>query len=183
MILSFDLGLKNMGACALDDSTLNIIAWDVLQTSQRIEDIITTLDTWISCVKNLNCENEFDRTVHGSVFLERQPWKNNRTRRLYIIMETYFRVVFPSYKVHGVMSNYKWKRLGKCVPKRYSKHKKEIVNVCENELNNSQSQTNAEWYAWFMNQPKKDDLADAYIQAICCVNRSNPSSNKIVQEV
>ena len=178
MILSFDLGLKNMGACALDDTTLNIIAWDVLETSQRTEDIVTTLDTWITCLK---CEKEINENVSVSVLLERQPWKNNRTRRLYIIMETYFRIVFPSYKVRGVMSNHKWHRLGRCVPKTYTERKKEIVNVCKTELQNSQSRTNDEWYEWFMNQPKKDDLADAYVQAICSINRSNlPIANNEV---
>jgi len=165
MILSFDLGLKNMGACAIDESTLNIIAWDVLQTSQRTEDIVTTLDTWISCIKS---DNEIDESVNFTVVLERQPWKNNTTRRLYIIMETYFRIVFPSYKIRGVMSNYKWKILGKCVPKTYTERKKEIVNICQNELNKSQSSVNNEWNVWFMKQPKKDDLADAYVQGICC---------------
>ena len=27
------------------------MAWDILKTSQRMEDIKTTLDTWISCVR------------------------------------------------------------------------------------------------------------------------------------
>ena len=83
-------------------------------------------------------------------------------------METYPCIVFPCYRVRGVMSNYKWKILDKCVPKTYAERKKEIVNICQNELKKSQSSINNEWNVWFMKQPKKDDLADAYVQGICC---------------
>ena len=156
MILSFDLGLKNMGACALDKNN-QIVSWTILNIqSIEINNIVLALDTWISCV----C----DHSENIVFVLERQPYRNHKMTKLSIIMHTYFKVAFPSYKVYQVSSNMKWKYLKREVPQTYHLRKNEAIKACTNELHLHESNTN--WSQWFHSQPKQDDLADAYIQAL-----------------
>ena len=89
MLLSFDLGLKHMGACAIEDDG-KIVSWIILRPkSPSVRDIVLELDAWISCVNN---ESESTRII-----LERQPWTNRKMTRLFVIMETYLTVSFPSF--------------------------------------------------------------------------------------
>ena len=157
MLLSFDLGLKNMGACALNENG-DIIAWNILNLkSLNIKDITLELDTWISCINIESIEQV-------RVILERQPWKNYKMTTLLIIMETYFTVAFPSYKIYKVGSNNKWKYLNKNVPLTYHERKRQIIKDCQILLN--ESKNNNHWINWFQSQEKKDDLADSYIQCL-----------------
>ena len=159
MILSFDLGLENMGACALD-STNRIIAWNILNhKTTRIPDIILVLDSWISCVRT-DCDHS--ERVH--VVLESQPRQNQKMLRLLIVMETYINVAFPSFVVYKIFSNMKWKCLDMDVPLTYRQRKLAITDVCKSKLRSYEP--NDKWYAWFVLQKKCDDLSDAYIQGL-----------------
>ena len=159
MILSFDLGLKNMGACALD-LTNRIIAWNILNhKTTRIPDIILVLDSWISCVRT-DCDHS--ERVH--VVLESQPRQNQKMLRLLIVMETYINVAFPSFVVYKIFSNMKWKCLDMDVPLTYRQRKLAITDVCKSKLRSYEP--NDKWYAWFVLQKKCDDLSDAYIQGL-----------------
>ena len=90
MILSFDLGLKHMGVCAIQRDG-KIHSWAVLTPkSDSISDIKEELDSWITCFLT---DNEAI-----TVILERQPWKNHKMTRLFIVMETYLNVAFPFLK-------------------------------------------------------------------------------------
>ena len=156
MLLSFDLGLKHMGACAIDRGG-KIHSWVILTPkSDCISDIKTELDTWISCFL---VEHE-----DIAVILERQPWKNYKMTRLFVIMETYINVAFPRFKVFKVSSNTKWNYLKRSVPPTYYERKREIITVCEKML--KENTENETWLEWFRSQEKKDDLADAYIQSL-----------------
>jgi len=56
MLLSFDLGIKNMGACALKNNG-EIVAWELMNiNSPKISDVVLSLDSWISCVLSNNTE-------------------------------------------------------------------------------------------------------------------------------
>ena len=75
MLLSFDLGLKHMGACAIDRGG-KIHSWVILTPkSDCISDIKTELDTWISCFL-------LDHKDIAVIF-ECQPWKNYKMTRLF----------------------------------------------------------------------------------------------------
>ena len=156
MLLSFDLGLKHMGACAIEDDG-KIVSWIILRPkSPSISDIVLELDTWISCV---NTNNKCTRVV-----LERQPWNNRKMTRLLVIMETYLVVSFPSFTINKIASNMKWKFLMRDVPSTYYERKRESIKSCENLL--TIDEKNKVWLEWFLSQEKKDDLADAYIQGL-----------------
>ena len=156
MILSFDLGLKHMGVCAIQRDG-KIHSWTVLTPkSDSISDIKTELDSWITCFLT---DNEAITVV-----LERQPWKNHKMTRLLIVMETYLNVAFPFFKVYKISSNTKWNFLKRSVPRTYYERKCEIIKVCEKML--KEDPENNQWFDWFVCQEKKDDLADAYIQSL-----------------
>ena len=153
-ILSFDLGIKNMGACALSDKC-EIIEWTLLTLdSKKISDVALCLDSWISATL-------LDRDeTNVIVVLECQPWRNHQTTRLFTVMETYFTVAYPSFVIRKVSSNCKWKYLKRPVPSSYHERKRQIVEHCKLLLKDSAL------LDWFESQIKKDDLADAYVQAL-----------------
>ena len=94
LLLLFDLGLKHMGACAIDREG-KIHSWMILTPkSDFISDIKIELDSWISCF--------LDDHADIAVVLKRQPWKNHKMTRLFIIMETYINVAFPCFKVFKI---------------------------------------------------------------------------------
>lgn len=156
LLLSFDLGLKHMGACAIDRER-KIHSWTILTPkSDLISDIKTELDAWISCFL---VDHE-----DIAVVLERQPWKNHKMTRLFVIMETYINVAFPRFKVFKISSNTKWNYLKRSVPRTYYERKREIIVVCEQLL--QENTGNEAWLEWFRCQEKKDDLADAYVQSL-----------------
>ena len=158
MLLSFDLGIKNMGACALKNNG-EIVAWELINiNSTKISDIVLSLDSWISCVLSNNTE------IPIQVVLERQPWRNRKTTRLLVMMETFFTVAYPAFIVNKVLSNNKWKYINMIVPDTYNERKSRIIDVCKYKL--SQSHDNNKWLEWYCAQQKKDDLADAYVQAL-----------------
>ena len=159
MILSFDLGLKNMGGGVLDESN-RIFAWTVLNVeTSKIADITLALDSLISCVRS-----DYDESREVHVVLECQPHRNRKMSRLFVIMETYFTVAFPSFIIQRMFSNTKWKLLNVPIPKTYRDRKHDIVNVCTDNMRSYEP--NLKWLTWFESQNKRDDLADAYVQGL-----------------
>ena len=159
MILSFDLGLKHMGVCVLDESN-RIFAWTVLNIeTSKISDITLVLDSYMSCVR---CDYDESKEVH--VVLECQPHWNRKMSRLFVIMETYFTVAFPSFIIQRMFSNTKWKLLNVPIPKTYRDRKHDILSVCMDNIRTYEQ--NEKWLKWFESQNKQDDLADAYVQGL-----------------
>ena len=168
MIISFDLGFKNLGMCVLDKQ-YHILEWKNLKIdSSKIKEIISVLDIWISLV--IEKKNNKDEEI--IIVLENQPYYNRKTSRLLVIMETFFIVAYPLFVIQKKSSNSKWKFLQKNVPSLYTERKKQCVLACMEQLDIYETQE-SKWKDWFCTQNKKDDLADCYLQGLTTTTLRN----------
>ena len=85
MILSFDPGTFFMGVCALHTNG-QIVDWTVWNKMDHIQDLVLTLDVWMSLIID-HCT---DDKKQFTVVIERQPPRNRKTNRIVTILETYF---------------------------------------------------------------------------------------------
>ena len=160
MILSFDLGTCYMGVCALYLNS-RIVDWMIWNKMDQIPELVLTLDVWMSLIID-QCDDrkQFD------VVIERQPPRNRKTNRIVTVLETYFHTAWRQNcnSIRVLHSNIKWTHvLKRYIPKTYKERKKECVRECVDVL--VQKNETDEWKEFFRTNKKRDDLADAYLQA------------------
>ena len=161
MILSFDPGTCFMGVCALH-SNGQIVDWTVWNKMDHIQDLVLTLDVWMSLIIE-HCD---DDKKQFTVVIERQPPRNRKTNRIVTILETYFYTAWKQNctSIRTLHSNIKWTHvLKRRIPKTYKERKKECIRECVDVL--QQKNETDEWKQYFQTSKKRDDLADAYLQA------------------
>lgn len=157
IILSFDIGIKNLAYCMIDTETNDILDWNILDCSGTNETLIV-----IKTLDEINYILEAD-----IILLEKQPSFNPKMRNISTALYVYFtlriqheknaqcKIMFyqPKYKLmcsntkieHKTKSKYlQNKKLG-------IEHTRELINT---------------HLDFFEKHKKKDDLADCYLQAI-----------------
>jgi hypothetical protein len=168
MLLTIDVGIKNLAICCLDETTKQIILWKIINIGYG-NDI---------CKAIVAEFNSFHETVKGSVVLiERQMTRKMTNIQCYI--EMYFRmqghteviIYSPVHKLCGSGQENSGK--GK---RKYAARKKASIDLCKTWIDaNPQSTEMTElWTA----TKKKDDLADTLCMALSYIkNPVNDLSN------
>lgn len=166
-ILSFDIGIINMAYCIMEDTTKNILHWEVfsLCNSTEIEnckDLVRKLDDRPHILEDI-----------GIVLLERQPKCNPKMRAMASSLRSYLIVRgFIDKGQKFTLKDYSPKHKLMCwdgpVPKindksEYRRRKKLAIYQCE-QLIKDQSQNVQDIYN--DSQKKKDDLSDCYLQCL-----------------
>ena len=167
IVLSFDVGIKNLAYCILDSD--KILYWEVICVQYDIKDEI--------CEKMIN---ELDDRMYllevDIVLIEKQPSFNPQMRIVANCLQTYFtirgiidRPVTPIQEI--ILYNPKFKL--KCyegpefivkAKTKYSFTKKMGINHCRSLLETNKEKE--EFIELFNKSKKKDDLADSYLQAL-----------------
>jgi hypothetical protein len=168
MILSIDVGIRNLGMCLIDPSTKKIHHWDASGIPPQHSDGL-----FISLRNHLR-----DRPwvlESSKVLIEKQPDKNRTMKSVENFLNAYFicndkdvQLYDAKYKIPDVVG-----------PGRemYLKRKKESVIRCTEFI----QETNPDLYNWFISQKKKDDLADTVMQALSYIDSpsySTPTTKK-----
>lgn len=162
MLLSIDVGIRNLGLCLIDPSTKHIKHWDATGVPpEHASGLYKSLYThfkdrpWV-----LEC---------SKVLVEKQPDKNKTMKSVEHFIHTYFicnekdvQVYDARFKIPDVVGP------GKAM---YAKRKKASVVRCTEFLKET-NQT--ELLSWFLKQKKKDDLADTVMQALSYFDNSKP---------
>lgn len=157
IILSFDIGIKNLAYCMIDTETNDILDWNILDCSGTNETltVIKTLDQY-----NYMLEADI-------VLLEKQPSFNPKMRNISTALYVYFtlriqheknencKIIFYPAKYKLMCCNTKIEHKTKC---KYRQNKN-LGIVHTRELINTHND-------FFEKNKKKDDLADSYLQAI-----------------
>lgn len=164
-ILSFDVGIKNLAYCLLDndEGNVNIKSWDCVQIPTDIKQIIEYLN-------NLYEEKlELILSDIDVVLIEKQPNRNPRMKMIETILTTYF-LMKKSKKVISYSAKYK---LGKTIGNQmkgksnYRERKLISVSKCKLFLKNQKMNKELE----IINQSKKkDDLSDCFLQILAYIN-------------
>ena len=160
MLLSFDVGIKNLAYCLIDtsDNKWNIMDWNVIDctSSNHILTLIKELDS---------LPHILDSDV---ILIEKQPSFNPKMRIIGGCLYTYFtlriaheqnrkvKIIFYSAK-HKLKNVNVAQVTGKS---KYYRNKKLAVEETKFLLKDT------EWLTYFMSNKKKDDLADSLLQGL-----------------
>ena len=155
MMLSIDVGIKNLAMCVLDQRKIKY--WDVSGVPPLHQDGL------FPCMKKHLDERQIHFADVQRVIIEKQPDKNKGIKSVEHFLHTYFlchdktvSIWDARYKIPDVVGP------GRA---QYIKRKKASVDRCREFL----EKENPEWLEHFDKSKKKDDLADTVMQALSYV--------------
>jgi hypothetical protein len=162
MLLSFDVGIKNLAYCLLDYDG-HILDWNVIDCTST-NPILKLIEELDSLPELLECT---------TVLIEKQPSFNPKMRIIGGCLYTYFtlRVEYElskKLKIIFYSAKHKLKNPHVAAIKastKYQRNKKLAVEETKYLLNDTK------WLDYFMSNKKKDDLADCYLQGLSYLNK------------
>ena len=191
IILSFDVGIKNLAYCQVDSITHDILDWNIIDCSvPKNQDVIVRL------IEEL--ENNSNLLESDIILIEKQPSFNPQMRIISTAIYVYFtlrlnyeqnrkvKIIYYSaknkLKICGETESLQNKNDGKAdgtlrgkkgKRKSYYYNKKAAIEQTkinlENKIKDNQVFYNI-FLKFFNSNKKKDDLADCYLQAISYLN-------------
>lgn len=156
MLLSIDVGQKNLGICVVEE-TGNIHTWNVCDLSK---------DKLVVSLVNV-LENYTDNITE--CIIEKQPNRNLKMRVIEGMILMFY--TLKQIKVSSYSAKYKLKQVSNLYLKgkhNYRERKKQAILITTNLLENKP------WLEFFKTHKKKDDLADSYLQALSYLNIELP---------
>ena len=169
MILSIDVGIKNLAICQIDETTQEIKNWDVSGVPPDHEDGLFPcfrrhLDSkpWV-----------LDSTI---VLIEKQPGMNKRMKTVENFLHAYFVIKIPESETIIYDARHKVPDVSGTGKARYRQRKQTAIARCKEFVETSE--VNAHWREHFTKSRKKDDLADTVLQALSFINRVEPKKKK-----
>jgi hypothetical protein len=175
MILSIDVGIRNLAMCQFNETSNLVVQWDVSGVPPEHRDGI-----YVSLRKHLD---ERPWILDSDIILiEKQPDRNKKMKMVEHFLHAYFVIKAP--KSETIIYDAKFKIPDVVGPGKaqYTKRKKVSIERCEAFLR--RDDTNKHWIETFMKSKKKDDLADTVMQAISFTKRVEPKKKeKIVKKL
>lgn len=172
MILSIDVGIRNLAMCLLDEDQDNLVReWDVSGVPPEHKDGV-----YVSLRKHLD-ERPW---VLGAktILIEKQPERNKKMISVMHFLHAYFIIKCPDAETILYDARHKIPDVAGPGKAQYNKRKKVSIERCEAFIRDGT--TNTHWLDTFLTSKKKDDLADTVMQALSFVNRVEvtPASKK-----
>lgn len=169
MILSIDVGIKNLAICLFDEHSTRIEQWDVSGIPPEHHDGV-----YVSLRKHLD-ERPWVLTA-TTVLIEKQPDRNKKMKTVENFLHAYFVIKAPDTETIVYDARFKIPDVSGPGKAQYAKRKKASIDRCRIFLENGY--INAHWLPVFEASKKKDDLADTVMQAISFTKRVEPSASK-----
>ena len=157
MILSIDVGIRNLAMCLLDERLNRIVQWDVSGIPPQHEDGV-----YVALRKHLD---ERPWTLDADVVLiEKQPDRNKKMVSVMHFLHAYFVIKNPTAQTILYDARHKIPDVAGPGRSQYLKRKKTAIERCKEFIHTGD--TNADWIPTFDASKKKDDLADTVMQAL-----------------
>lgn len=153
MLLSIDVGIKNLAICILNTEK-DIIYWKVLTLSQNKGE-----DQCHCLIRTLDVELDYEL---NTVLIEKQPARNNKMRIIEALLNAYFVIKQPSAKVLIYSSKHKLGSNTFRGKSGYTERKRLSIARTTEYLKKIESK----WLKEFSESKKKDDYADSLLQAL-----------------
>jgi hypothetical protein len=157
MLLSIDVGIRNLGMCLIDPVTKKIQHWDATGIPPEHSDGL------FLCLREHMRARPWVLTA-SKVLIEKQPDKNKTMKSVEHFLTAYFICNDKDVQVYD--ARHKIPDVSGPGRTMYLKRKRVSVERCSEFLN----EHNQEWHDWFSKQKKKDDLADSVMQALSFFN-------------
>lgn len=166
MILSIDVGIRNLAMCLLDeDSGNHIVQWDVSGVPPESSDGL------FPCMrKHLDAKPwVLDATT---VLIEKQPGMNKKMKTVENFIHAYFVIKNPEAETIIYDARHKVPDVVGTGKTKYRQRKQTGITRCKEFLDSNE--VNQEWREHFTKSRKKDDLADTVLQALSYTKRVVP---------
>ena len=175
MILSIDVGIRNLAMCQFNETSNLVTEWDVSGVPPEHRDGI-----YVSLRKHLD---ERPWVLESDIILiEKQPDRNKKMKMVEHFLHAYFVIKAPKSETIIYDARFKIPDVVGPGKAQYMKRKKVSIERCEAFLR--RDDTNKHWIETFMKSKKKDDLADTVMQAISFTKRVEPKKKeKIVKKL
>tara|TARA_R110002072_G_scaffold84065_15_gene190609 strand:+ start:3060 stop:3761 length:702 start_codon:yes stop_codon:yes gene_type:complete len=170
MLLSIDVGIKNLAMCLLNETSLHIEEWDVDGIPPEHRDGIYV------CLRNhLDARPWLLRAT--TILIEKQPGQNKRMKTVENFLHAYFLIKIPQATTIIYDARHKVPDVRGSGKANYRNRKNTAIVRCKDFLESNN--VNSEWLMTFRQSKKKDDLADTVLQGLSYINRlPNISENK-----
>lgn len=154
MLLSIDVGIRNLGMCLMDTETKQIHEWEVGGVPPAHQDGVFN-----AMAKHLSEKPWIQKATLA--LIERQPPKNRTMKALEHFLHGYLLALGVPVRLWDA----KHKIPDICGPGKaqYTKRKKASIDRCATFLQDS---CNTRWISVFNSSLKKDDMADTVMQAL-----------------
>ena len=172
MILSIDVGIRNLAICLLDEKSGNLVReWDVDGIPPQHKDGV-----YVAMRDHLDARPWV--LTADTILIEKQPDRNKKMVSVMHFLYAYFIIKSPKAETILYDARHKIPDVAGPGKAQYNKRKKVSIERCEAFIRNGS--TNAHWLPIFEKSKKKDDLADTVMQALSFVNRVEvvPASKK-----
>ncbi len=157
MILSIDVGIRNLAMCLIDDQKI-VQHWDVSGVPPESSDGL------FPCLaKHLNDRPwVLDANV---VLIEKQPDRNKKMKMVEHFLQAYFVIKIPDKETIIYDARHKIPDVVGAGKAQYRKRKQTSIDRCKEFLEKG-PEGNRHWLETFKKSKKKDDLADTVMQAL-----------------
>ena len=172
MILSIDVGIKNLAMCLLDEDKNNLVVeWDVDGIPPQHKDGV-----YVSMRDHLDARPWVLNAK--TILIEKQPDRNKKMVSVMHFLHAYFIIRCPKAETILYDARHKIPDVAGPGKAQYNKRKKVSIERCEDFIRSNS--VNSHWIDTFVKSKKKDDLADTVMQALSFVNRREvlPASQK-----
>jgi hypothetical protein len=170
MILSIDVGTKNLALCLLDDKEGNLVReWDVDGIPPQHADGV-----YMSLRDHLDARPWV--LTADTILIEKQPDRNKKMVSVMHFLHAYFIIKCPEAETILYDARHKIPDVAGPGKAQYNKRKKVSIERCELFIRDGT--TNAHWIETFVKSKKKDDLADTVMQALSFTNRKEVTTKK-----
>jgi hypothetical protein len=159
MLLSIDVGIKNLAMCLINPDTRKISHWEVSGIPPLHADGI------FPCMKKHLDERPWTLTA-TKVLIEKQPDKNKGMKAVEHFLHSYF-LIKGNATVFIYDARFKIPDVAGPGKEKYRERKRVSIERCREFI----KETNADKVEYFEKHSKKDDLADTVMQAISFMDR------------
>ena len=165
MILSIDVGIRNLAMCLMDETSGLVHQWDVSGVPPQSDDGL------FLCLKTHLDERPWVLSA-TTVLIEKQPDKNRKMKTVENFLHAYCIILNPGADTIIYDARHKIPDVTGPGKALYRKRKQASVDRCK-ALLEEPGNVNAHWLEMFVASKKKDDLADTVMQALSYTNRTH----------
>lgn len=162
MILSIDVGIRNLALCMIDPVTREIKQWDVSGVPPE------SISGLFPSLRNHLNEREWIREAR-TILIEKQPPRNKKMITVENFLHAYFVITNPDAETIMYDAKHKIPDVTGPGRKQYVKRKNTAIERCREFIETGD--TNKHWVEEFNKSKKKDDLADTVMQALSYIVR------------
>lgn len=169
MLLSIDVGIKNLAMCQMNPSDKKIKHWDVSGVPPE-----SSNGLFVNLRDHLNSRTWLLGST--TILIEKQPDRNKKMKQVENFLHAYFVIRCPDAETIIYDARHKIPDVSGAGKALYKKRKQTSIERCKEFIETGE--TNRHWIPEFAKSKKKDDLADTVMQGLSYLNRRVVSTEK-----